>query len=135
MPTIQVEAQLSPQELLVAVEQLSLPELETFLDIDMVIRAHRIAPALSPTETDLLKQINEPISPEILARFEELRKQQTQTKEELSPEAEAELYDLINQIETATAERIQNLATLAQLRGKTVEELMRDLEIKPRHDG
>lgn len=132
MPTIQVEAHLSTQELFVAIEQLSLSELESILDKANILRASRIASILSQSETTLLQKINQPLPETIMLRFAALRKQQE--NEPLTPEAEAELVDLINQIETAEAERIQNLAELAQLRGQSLVELMDELEIKPRTD-
>ena len=132
MPTIQVEAHLSTQELFVAIEQLSLPELESILDKANLLRASRIAPILSQSETALLQKINQPLPETVLLRFAALRKQQE--NEPLTLEAETELVDLINQIETAEAERIQNLAELAQLRGQSLVELMDELEIKPRTD-
>lgn len=129
MPTIQLEAQLSTQELLGAVEQLNLSELEAFLHKAMLIRAQRIAPTLSHTESDLLQKINEGIPEEILTRFDTLHQQQT--KRTLSITEEAELYNLVNQIETSEAQRIPYLAQLAQLRGQTLTQLMSAINVEP----
>ncbi|MCA9999225.1 MAG: hypothetical protein KDE56_25850 [Anaerolineales bacterium] len=129
MPTIQLEAQLSTKELLGAVEQLDLSELEAFLHKAMLVRAQRIAPILSPTESELLQKVNEGVPEELLTRFDALSEQQT--KRTLSVAEEAELYDLVNQIETAEAQRIPYLAQLAQLRGQTLTQLMSALAINP----
>jgi hypothetical protein len=129
MPTIQLEAQLSTKELLVAVEQLDLSELEAFLQKAMLLRAQRIAPTLSHSESELLQKINEGIPEKILARFDTLREQRVDR--ELSADEEAELYDLVNQIETVEAQRIHYLGELAQLRGQTITQLMNALDVKP----
>jgi len=131
MVTVQINAELTPDKILEAVKQFSPAELEEFTMQVNLIRARRVAPTLSPRESELLPKINAGIPAEIWSRYDELN--QLQDNEALSPEGEAELYDLVNQIETVEAQRIQYLAELAQLRGQSVRELMDDLEIKPRN--
>ncbi len=127
MPTIQVKANVSSTELLDAVEQLPLPDLEEFLDRVLALRAKRVAPTLASEEAELLTKINTGIPDRIQTRFDELR--QLQSTRELSLEEEAELFELVNQIETIEAQRIEYLAQLAQLHSKSVREMMTELNI------
>ncbi|NKQ34388.1 MAG: STAS/SEC14 domain-containing protein [Chloroflexi bacterium] len=129
MPTIQVKANVSSTELLDAVEQLPLPDLEEFLDRVLALRAKRVAPTLASEEAALLTKINAGIPERIQTRFDELR--QLQTVRELAPEEETELFELVNQIETIEAQRIEYLAQLAQLHGKSVRAVMAELNITP----
>ncbi len=132
MPTIQVKANVSSTELLDAVEQLPLPDLEEFLDRVLALRARRVAPTLASEEAELLTKINTGIPDRIQIRFDELS--QLQTMRELSLEEETELFELVNQIETIEAQRIEYLAQLAQLHGKSVREMMAELNITfPNH--
>jgi hypothetical protein len=59
MSTIKVEVQLSLEELLKAVDQLSLPDLEQFASKVLVIQAQRKAPTLPQSEAELLLKINQ----------------------------------------------------------------------------
>jgi hypothetical protein len=61
MPTVQVEANLSFDDLLQATQQLSGPELEKFVGQVVALQAHRRAPSLSQSETELLLKINQGI--------------------------------------------------------------------------
>jgi hypothetical protein len=72
MPTVQLEAQLSPEQLLKAVGQLSTPELEAFANDVLTLRAERVAPRLSSEEATLLQQINQGLPDELQKRFNEL---------------------------------------------------------------
>ena len=74
-----------------------------------------------------VSSINESIPEHIRFRFDELR--QLQIMRELSLDEEAELYVLVNQIETFEAQRIGYLAQLAQLHNKSVRELMAEFNI------
>ena len=131
MPTIQVEANLSPDELLAAVQQLSLPELEVFLDKARLLRAQRVAPVLSHSESALLNKINAGIPATILDPFRELKEKQ---ESEMLTEAEhAEYMYLVNAIEAHNVERLSWLIELAQLRQQTVTDLMHDLGLPLPH--
>jgi hypothetical protein len=64
MTTISIEAQVSTEQLLHAVERLPPQELATFVDQVVALRAQRTAPHLDQPETTLLLQINQGISAE-----------------------------------------------------------------------
>ncbi len=61
MPTVRVEANLSCDDLLQAVEQLNLPELEQFTLQVIALQAQRKAPNLPKDEATLLLKINQGI--------------------------------------------------------------------------
>ena len=69
MPTLHVEAEVSPDELLQAVDQLSMADLERFVSRVLALRARRVAPSLPPEEAALLVQINRGLPAELRARL------------------------------------------------------------------
>jgi hypothetical protein len=129
MPTINIKAQLSKQDLLEAVEQLSLSELEGFVQDIIVLKAKHHAPSLSKDETELLLKINQSLSPELQSRYQVLidkRKEETLTEQEYQ-----ELIHLSDQVELHQAQRLEYLAQLAQLRQISLTDLMAQIGIKP----
>jgi len=129
MPSIQVEAQLSPNKLLEVIGQFSQTELDQFLAEVITLRAKRQAPSLSRRESELLAKINQHLTAELQGRFEELvAKRQDEI---LTPEEHEELLRLTEQAEHIDVERIEALAQLAKLRGISVDKLMDQLGIKP----
>jgi DNA-binding phage protein len=128
MSTVQVKTQLTFDELLRAVEQLSLPDLEQLMSQVIALQAQRKAPNLSKDETNLLLKINQGQSPEVQSRFNELadkRKAETLTLAE-----HQELIELTEQIEKQEAERVKHMAELARLRGISLTTLMEKLGIE-----
>lgn len=129
MPVLHVEAQVTANEILRAVEQLPAPELEQFVSDVLRLRARRGgAPVLSEEETDLFGQINGGLPEERYARFRDFvgrRREGT-----LTPDEHAELLRLSDEAERLNAKRIEALARLAQLRGKSLTALMDDMGIK-----
>ena len=69
MPTLHVEAEVSPDELLRAVDQLSIADLERFVSRVLALRARRVAPSLPPEEAALLVQINRGLPAELRDRL------------------------------------------------------------------
>ena len=129
MSVVRIEAELSFDKLLNAVEQLSLPELEDLMSQVMSLQAKRKAPCLSADETELMLKINQGLSPDMQMRFDELvGKLQAET---LTQEEHQELLALTDQIEKTDAERIKYLAELARIRGISLDVLMEELEIHP----
>jgi hypothetical protein len=129
MSVVRIEAELSFDKLLNAVEQLSLPELEDLMSQVMTLQAKRKAPCLSADETELMLKINQGLSPDMQTRFDELvGKRQAET---LTQEEHQELLALTDQIEKADAERMKYLAELARIRGISLDVLMEALEIHP----
>lgn len=133
MPTLHVEAQVSPDELLQAVEQLGTPDLEQFVARVLALRARRAAPSLPPEEAALLIQINLGLPSEMRARLGQLNEK---CENEALTEAEhAELLGLVAQVEALEVERIERLSRLATLRGVSLTALMDELGIRPPDDG
>ncbi|MDF5717691.1 MAG: STAS/SEC14 domain-containing protein [Rhizonema sp. NSF051] len=129
MPVIQVEAQVSAEQLLKAVEQMQEQEFEAFVTQVLLLRAQREAPKLSSSESQLLLKINQGLDDQLQDRFNELiakRQALTITDAELE-----ELIQLTDQIEQLDAERIESLAELARLRQRSLIEVMQDLNIQP----
>jgi hypothetical protein len=127
MPTVYVEAKISRDELLKAVDQLSPPELSQFVSQVLALRARREAPSLSASESQLLIRINQSLPDEIRRRSEKLiAKRQAET---LSQEELEELLHLTDVVEDLQASRMDALIALAQSRGVSLGVLMADLGI------
>jgi Rad3-related DNA helicase len=129
MPSVELRSQVSLEELLNAVAQLEVQELERFVARVLALRGQRVAPSLTGEEAGLLQQINQGLSPVEQERCDELRARLQE--ETLGREEHRELLALIDRIEHADAERVRALSELAQLRGVSVEALMADLGIGP----
>ena len=88
----------------------------------------RLRPDVLPeAEASLLQTINAPLAPEARKERDALLAEQVQR--ELTPEKQTALVDLIDAVEIANAQRWQALADLARLRGLSLAEITRDLEI------
>ena len=129
MSTVQIKTELPFDELLKAVEQLSLPDLEQLMTQVIALRAQRKAPGLSTDETELLLKINQGLPIDVQQRFDELvAKRQA---ENLSSEEYQELVSLTEQIEQSDAQRMQHMVDLARHRGIPLTKLMDELGIQP----
>jgi hypothetical protein len=128
MSTVQVVSDVSFNELLTKVEQLSTPDLEKFVGNVLAVEARRRAPSLSKQETQLLQQINQGVPAEVRKRYRLLDEKLHDGT--ITSEEHQELSDIINRIELADAERIMHLIKLAQLRNTTVDSLMDQLGIR-----
>jgi hypothetical protein len=133
MPTLHVEAQVSPDELLEAVDQLGTADLELFVSRVLALRARRAAPSLPPEEAALLLQINQGLPAELRDRLALL--QAKSEDESLTPGEHAELLALVPPVEALELQRIEALSKLARLRGVPLTALMDDLGIQPPNDG
>lgn len=129
MPKIKLEAQLSKEDLLQAVEQLSHTEIEEFMLDLTAFRAKNIIGNLSNKETELLLNINQVLNEYTQKRYQSLIKKRQ--KEELTNNEYEELLKLTELIEKYQAKRLQYLVELANLRGYSLEKLINELEIKP----
>ncbi len=128
MSVIQVEAQLSAEELLKAVEQLSAQELEQFFDKIVKMRAQQSAPRLSLQESELIARINQPMALDIRQQYDDLiakRRASSLTKKE-----HEELLRLTNEVEKSDAERVHCLVELARIRNLSIDDLMNQLGIQ-----
>lgn len=129
MSTVQVQTELSFDELLKAVQQLSSSDLEELMSQVVALQAQRKASSLPKAETDLLLKINQGLPAHRQQRFNELvAKRQAET---LTPEEYQELLQLTDDIETSDAQRVYYLTELARLRGVSLTALMKDLGIRP----
>lgn len=128
MPTVQVEAQLSLDALIRAVEQLDSSEFDQFVSDVLALRAARIAPSMPSAETELLLKINRGLSADRQKRFDDLvARRQAET---LTPEERDELIGLSEEIEQLEAERAEHLALLARLRKVSMATLLDQLGIR-----
>src|SRR6476659_5877437 len=132
MPTINIQADVSVDVLVKAVEQLSETELRQFTAQVLALNAKRIAPSVTQEEATLLLQINTSLPADVQRRFDELIVKRD--AETLNPEEYAELLRLTQQVEAFDMVRLEALTKLAALRGVTLPELMRQLEMKPPAD-
>ncbi|MBI1880627.1 MAG: STAS/SEC14 domain-containing protein [Chloroflexi bacterium] len=129
MPTVQVEAELSFDNLIQAVQQLNTAELDQFIQQIVALQAQRHAPSLSKDETDLLLKINQGVPGDIQVRYDELiAKRQA---EALTPDEHSELLRLTEQVEAIEVKRVEYLVELARLRQISLTSLMAKLGIQP----
>ena len=125
MPTIQI----GTDELLQAALQLPQVELEQFVTRLFSLKARERAPVLSEREAELLDKIYQALPAATQQRLNELiekRQSSSITKNELQ-----ELIALTNQVELFDAVRLEQLSELAHLRNVTLEQLIRQLGLKP----
>ena len=116
---------MSLDELIQAANQLNETELDCLLQQIVTLRAQRKAHVLSTEEADLLERINQAVPEDLRAAYQVLR-----AKREAETLTEAEhdrLIQLSNQIEQLGAQRLEALATLAQLRQVALPTLMETL--------
>lgn len=129
MPTVQITAQASTEELLRSVASLPAAELDQFVARVLALRARLKAPSLPEQEAALLRKINSSgLSTTQQHQFAELdRKRQAET---LSTTEHQELLNLIDEMEAQNVERMRSLTLLAQLRQVSLTTLMQNLGIK-----
>jgi hypothetical protein len=103
MPAIQLTADLSSEQLLQAVTQLSPRELTKFLKQVAAVRPPQAEHTLSRRESELLLKINQGVPELIQQRYDDLiAKRRAQT---LTPDEYAELLSLTDQVELSDARR------------------------------
>ncbi len=123
------DVQIEYDQLLSAALRLPRPELERFVAKLFALKAREETPNLSEAETRLLLKINQDIPPAARKRMNELI-----DKRQANLISQAELEELIqltDQSEELGVERLKCLIELAQLRNIPLDELMRQLGIKP----
>ncbi len=130
MPVIQLKADLSFDQIVNAVEQLSRSELESLFAQVTSVRPLYEEHRLSDTESELLMKINEGVPYTVQNRYDELiakRNERTLTDQEYS-----ELLRLTHQVELLDARRLEYLTELARIRNKPFTLLMDELGITRR---
>ena len=129
MPTTQAGSKLNPGQLLQAIEQMPGRELDDFVDQVIALRASRFAPRLSQTESELLLEINKSFPEDLQHRFDELIAKRREGS--LTETEHKELLGLVEQTEKHDAHRVSALADLARARGVGLDQVMKDLGLKP----
>lgn len=119
---------LSTDQILSAMEQLSPAELEKLVPRVVALGAARRAPHLEPEESKLLARVNVGLPPDLKARLGEL--EENRDAGSLSEAEAEELLTVSDQVEQLHAERLEALADLAKLRGTTLTALMGQLGIR-----
>jgi excisionase family DNA binding protein len=123
---------MSLDELIQAANDLNESDLERLLQQIVALRSQRKAHVLPIEEADLLDRINQGVSADLRAEYQALR---AKCEAEALTEAEHEqLIHLSNQIEQWGAQRLEALATLAQLRQVALPTLMETLGIEIQAD-
>ncbi|NOT59304.1 MAG: STAS/SEC14 domain-containing protein [Acidobacteria bacterium] len=125
MPTVHIET----EELLKAALQLPPIELEKFVTKLFVLKAKEHTPSLSQRESELLLQINQTLQPPQRKRLNLLikkRQAHTITSAELQ-----ELKQMTHEIEKSDALRLKCLIELAALRNVPLDDLIKQLGLKP----
>jgi hypothetical protein len=130
MTTIQLQTQVSLEDLLNSLQQLNVKELEQVAHHTAVLKARQVVPSLSKEETELLLKMNQGVVPEeVRQRCGVLNAKARQGT--ITDQEHKELMNLVDQIELLNAERIGYLIRLAELRQMSLEEVMQALEIRP----
>lgn len=125
MPTVQVNANLTPEKILEAVRQFNSVELDEFTDQVVLLRTQRHVPHLTKREMELLQRINQGIPKEVLQPYRLLKGKLE--AEELTEAEHGELLHLVDEVEQYDVERLEYLIKLSQIRNQSVTELMDDL--------
>jgi hypothetical protein len=129
MSVIQLEAEVSAEQLLKAVAQMPQSELEQFIVQVNALRPRHEGRKLSPVESELLLKINQGIPAELQHRYDELiakRREMRLTSDEYN-----ELLSLTDQVEMLDAKRVEYLVELARIRKVPLTVLMDELGIQP----
>ena len=125
MSNVQIEY----DQLLHAALRMRRPELERFVARLFALKAREETPNLSKAETRLLLKINQDLPAATRQRLNELiDKRQAHV---ITPAELAELIQLTEQAEELGVKRLKHLIDLAVLRNITLDELMRQLGLKP----
>ncbi|MDP5018584.1 STAS/SEC14 domain-containing protein [Anabaena sp. UHCC 0187] len=125
MPSINVEVQLSSEQLFKAVEQLTQPNLEQFLSQIVVLYTHKAAASLVENESQLFVQSHQHMIIDNNEKLIDKTEVESLTKEEYK----ALLY-LGEQIDRLQAQRIEYMAELAKIHGISLTKLMENLGLE-----
>ncbi|MBE9057517.1 STAS/SEC14 domain-containing protein [Sphaerospermopsis sp. LEGE 08334] len=128
MPKMQVELQLSSEDLLKVVEQFNHDDLKQFISQVIALQAQRNAPSLQQQESELLLKINQGIPLNIQKSYSDLIDKRD--AEIITDDEYKELLHLTAIIEKQQAKRIEYLIELAKLRGISLNTLMENLGIQ-----
>lgn len=117
------------QAILDGIARLDIDTLESFAERVNTIVAQKKSAHLPKREAELIRKINEGLPDEIQRRYRILlSKAQEET---LTEEEHEEMLELVPVVESKDAERLEYLVELAQIRGSSVDEVMKQLGITP----
>ncbi len=117
------------QAILDGIARLDIDTLESFAERVNTIVAQKKSAHLPKREAELIRKINEGLPDEIQRRYRILlSKAQEET---LTEEEHEEMLELVPVVESKDAERLEYLVELAQVRGSSVDEVMKQLGITP----
>ncbi|WP_174763851.1 STAS/SEC14 domain-containing protein [Anabaena sp. UHCC 0253] len=127
MPSINIEVQLSSEQLLKAAEQLTHNNLEEFISQLVILSTHKKATKLLKNEVQLFLKTHQDmvIDHNNYENLIDKREVETLTKEEY----QALLY-LGEQIDRLQAQRIEYMAELAKIHGISLTKLMESLGLE-----
>ena len=123
-----MNTQASTNQIMSAVQAMPLDELEKLVGDVLAVRAERIAPHITGEESKLLRKIQKTLPKEILQRMKAL--QVLRDSEKLSQNGYAELAVLIEKLEILHAERLKAVSDLAELRGITLQTVIRQIGLR-----
>jgi len=110
--------------------ELNLLELDEVMNKVVGLRKQKLPNVLSKIETDLLRKINHPAPTEIQKRYDFLIKKRR--NESLKVTDQQELLELTSYFENQNVQRLGYLIELAKVRNISLDELIEQLDIKPR---
>ena len=128
MAVVLVQATLTTEDLMAALEQLEPAEAEKVARRLLHLQARRRAPDVSAREAELLREIYRQKRPGFQDRFDQLNAKRRAFA--LNSEEQEELLHLVEESESFTVRRLEVLGELAQLRQMTLSALMRQLGLK-----
>jgi beta-glucosidase-like glycosyl hydrolase len=133
MTIVEVPAKLTVDDLVTAVDQLPNQELNAFVRRVLALQAQRGLTVLEDEQEQGLLTIieNQQLSPERRQRLAHLRLKSREGT--LTPSEHAELLQFVQQVEQQDLIRLEAMIELAQKRGISLADLLRDLGIEPSH--
>lgn len=109
---------------------LNVDELDDLMGKIILLRRQKMPSVLSVTETDLLKRINTGAPTVVQRRYNALVKKRHAGN--IAENEFQELLDLTSYMESFNVKRLGCLIELATLRNVSLDELLEDLQIKPK---
>jgi len=109
---------------------LNVIELEQVMQEVLILRRKKLPTVLSQNETELLKKINAGAPSVIQKRYNFLVKKRN--NETLNDVEYLELLELTAYMENLGVKRLEYLLELAKLRNSTLDEVVEQLQLKPR---
>ncbi len=103
-------------------------EFNRFVEQAQKLRTKRKRNGLSLAEADLIHQINTTYSAEKRRRYTELYEKFQQDK--ITPKEHRELLKLNGEFEMLNAKRLEYFGKLAEMRGQSLKEVIKDFGIK-----